>query len=223
MTHFAAIERDVTSRKYHEKTLELRNSELQKIKNELQSTINHRTEELVKSNSRLKRMAYEDALTGLPNRKSFLDQSNQQLARLRRSTNFLGVAILDIDHFKKVNDSFGHDIGDQALQFFASTLRSALRQEDVAGRFGGEEFVVCMISSSTQVIYELLFRFKEEIKQRSQKMVFGPLSVSVGLCCIGSTEDSSITELLKNADIALYQAKDSGRDIVFDFNRGISK
>lgn len=219
VTHFAAIERDVSSRKYYERAIEQRNSELQGLKKELQNIITERTEALRQTNLRLERIAREDALTGLPNRRSFLDQSVQQLARARRGNSALGVAILDIDHFKRINDTYGHDVGDDALRFVASTLRSTLRQEDVIGRFGGEEFAICMLSSSPQLVQDSLLRLKEEIKSRSKEMMFSPLTVSIGLCCINGADSSGLDKLLKNADIALYQAKDSGRDKVCWFTQ----
>ena len=220
VTHFAATERDVSSRKYYEQAIEQRNAELQKLKKDLQNIVTERTEALRQTNLRLERIAHEDALTGLPNRRSFLEQSVQQLARAQRGNSVLGVAILDIDHFKRINDTYGHDVGDDALRFVASTLCNTLRQEDVIGRFGGEEFAICMLSSSPRLAQDCLLRLKEEIKRRSKEMVFSPLTVSIGLCCINGADDSSeLDKLFKNADIALYQAKDSGRDKVYCFTQ----
>lgn len=214
VTHFAAIERDVSSAKYYEAAIQQRNEELQEIKGHLEQAVSERTEELRKANTRLQRLAYEDSLTGLPNRKSFLDQAAQQLARANRGKSMVGVAILDVDYFKRINDSYGHDIGDQALCAVAGIIRKTFRTEDVVGRFGGEEFAICILALSTQVILDMLERLKESITRGVEEFDFSPLTVSIGVCCEPGSCSIDLNQRLKRADIALYQAKNLGRNRV---------
>ena len=222
VTHFAAIERDISSRIYYEKAIEQRNRELQEIKKKLEQIVSERTEELRKTNTRLQRMAYEDVLTGLPNRKSYLEQAEQQLARAKRANLMIGVAILDVDHFKKVNDNFGHDVGDHALRLVAESLRKALRIEDTIARFGGEEFALCMLATNEKIIFEALERLKDAVTKQCEGYDFSPITVSIGLCCTSETDSAELNLLLKRADEALYTAKDLGRNRVHCENESLN-
>lgn len=219
VTHFAAIERDVSSAKYYEAAIQQRNDELQAIKGHLEQAVFERTEELRKANIRLQRLAYEDSLTGLPNRKSFLDQAAQQLARAKRGKLIVGIAILDVDYFKRINDSYGHDIGDQALCAVADIIRKTLRTEDVVGRFGGEEFAICILAADTQIIVDMLLRLKDSLTKGVEGFDFAPLTVSIGVCCEPGSCSLDMNQRLKRADIALYQAKNSGRNRVNIHNK----
>ncbi|MEO4049179.1 diguanylate cyclase [Pseudomonas sp. CAU 1711] len=212
VTHFAAIERDVTLSTHYEAALEQRNRDLRSLKSELQNVLNERTEALRQSNAQLLRMAHEDPLTGLANRKAFFEQSEQQLARMRRGNSCLGVAILDVDNFKRINDEHGHDIGDQALLAVAKTLRHTLRQEDILGRLGGEEFAVSMLCPNRRMAEESLNRLREAIEQTGEEQPYAPLTVSIGLSFADAQHPQALGELLKQADMALYQAKRDGRN-----------
>ncbi len=212
VTHFAAIERDVTLSTHYEAALEQRNSDLRTLKQELQNVLNERTEALRQSNTQLLRMAHEDPLTGLANRKAFFEQSQQQLARMRRGASCLAVAIVDVDHFKRINDQFGHDVGDQALLRVAQALRQGLRQEDVFGRLGGEEFAISMLCPSRLIGEESLDRLRESIAQSCAEQAYAPLTVSIGLSFADNQTPLALEALLKQADQALYQAKDAGRN-----------
>jgi len=212
VTHFAAIERDVTSAVHYEAALEQRNSELRALKTELESVLDMRTKALRQSNMKLQRIAHEDSLTGLPNRKSFMEQGAQHLASARLHNCCIGVAILDADYFKRINDEFGHDAGDEALKIIARVMQQTLRPEDVIGRIGGEEFAVCVLSTSRMKIEECLSRLREAIKHACDGKPFSPLTVSIGLCCVSGTYPDDLVELIKNADMAMYQAKNEGRN-----------
>ena len=214
VTHFAAIERDVTSKTHYALALEQRNTELRELRLELEKVLEERTDALRRSNAQLMRLANEDSLTGLCNRKAFLEQSTQQLARARRNNQCVGIAILDLDHFKLINDQFGHDMGDQALQLVANTFSHTLRQEDIVGRIGGEEFAICMIAPNQLMIEESLSRLLEAIRHSGADQQFAPLTASIGLSYSDASHTQQLTELLKQADIALYQAKHDGRDQV---------
>ena len=124
--------------------------------------------------------------------------------------------LLDIDHFKRYNDTFGHASGDDALRFVADTLVSCVRSEDLACRYGGEEFVVlfpeCPLEQAAVRAEEIRNRFKELYGERQGELP-SPVTVSIGLAAFPETTDQPEL-LLRCADEALYQAKDSGRDRV---------
>lgn len=218
VTHFAAIERDVTSKTHYALALEQRNNDLRALRLELERVLEERTEALRSSNAQLMRLANEDSLTGLCNRKAFLEQSTQQIARAKRNNLCLGIAILDLDHFKLINDQFGHDMGDHVLQLVANTFSLTLRQEDIVGRIGGEEFGICMIAPNQLMIEESLLRLLEAVRHTAEDQPFAPLTASIGLSYSDASHTQQLSELLKQADIALYQAKRDGRDQVCCFH-----
>ncbi len=160
----------------------------------------------------LQTLASTDALTGLPNRRAFLAQLEQALARPGAGKPGC-LLMLDVDHFKRVNDSHGHAVGDQVLVHVADTLRSVLRREDLPGRLGGEEFAVLLPGSSAEGGHPLAERLREALAARPAPTTAGPLRVtaSIGLCPLA---EGSVTGLLERADQALYEAKRSGRNRV---------
>lgn len=212
VTHFAGIERDITSTSHYEGAIDMRNTELRMLKMELETVLNERTQALRQSNMHLQRVAHEDSLTGIPNRKSFMQQSAQQLVRARRHPCCIGVAVVDADHFKRINDEFGHDVGDEALQLLALTLQHTVRQDDVIGRIGGEEFAICMLAANQRMIEESMARLCDAVRHACEGLAFSPLTVSIGLCCAREQYPGDLSALLKQADLALYQAKHAGRD-----------
>lgn len=212
VTHFAAIERDITQATYHSDMLEQRNADLKLMRSELEQLIDTQTQELRQKNSELHRLAYEDYLTGLPNRKAFFQLAESQLARMQRQNCTLCVAILDIDHFKAINDQHGHDAGDKALVLAAKILRDSLRTEDAFGRLGGEEFAIAMLAKSDQEAVLVLERLRTNIETLTQSLASGGFTCSIGYCCETTANLDSISDLLKQADTALYQAKHEGRN-----------
>ncbi len=162
---------------------------------------------------RLTHQALHDPLTGLPNRKLFLDRLRQALARADRRSSWVAVLFLDLDQFKVVNDSLGHEVGDRALVVVAQRIRSTLRQEDTAGRFGGDEFVVmCEDLEDGDEAVEIAGRLAEAI---APPFTIGgreiQVTASVGIALASGTS-SSPDEILRDADAAMYRAKDRGRD-----------
>jgi two-component system cell cycle response regulator len=162
-------------------------------------------------------MAVTDSLTGLHNRR-YLDSHLQTLfdrAVARRRP--LSLMITDLDRFKSVNDTFGHDGGDMVLREFAQRLRKNVRGIDLACRFGGEEFVVVMPDTSAEIAQKVAERIRAEIAMTP--FVVGragttvPLTVSVGVSSLKRGADT-VLDLLKRADLALYEAKSSGRNRV---------
>jgi diguanylate cyclase (GGDEF)-like protein len=157
--------------------------------------------------------ASTDALTGLPNRRYF-DEFCGLLARRRRANDALGVLMIDIDHFKRINDSHGHASGDIVLRAVAGAIGAAVRDDDVPARFGGEEFAVLLRNPTPAVAMEIGERVRSAVAALDlRELGVAGVSVSVGVA-ISSTEDEPIDGLVDQADRALYAAKRAGRDRV---------
>lgn len=163
----------------------------------------------------LRHMAQHDPLTGLPNRALFSDRLNQELARAKRQKGRFAMVFLDLDHFKPINDTFGHDVGDQVLTQVAGQLQGCVRAADTVGRIGGDEFVVLMAQlSASDSVLALADKLHQTLHQPF--VVEGhTLSIS---CCIGVAvypeDGTDALTLTKNADDAMYRAKAAGRNCV---------
>lgn len=161
-------------------------------------------------------MATHDGLTQLKNRREIDRLLNLECVRADRYGNPLSVMMLDIDHFKRVNDIHGHQTGDDVLRVVAQTIKQNIRETDIAGRYGGEELLVVAIDTACEVAKTLAQRLNMAIKAASIKLTNGEsisVTVSIGVSC-NSSERQSAESLVKSADEALYQAKESGRDRV---------
>jgi diguanylate cyclase (GGDEF)-like protein len=157
--------------------------------------------------------ASTDALTGLPNRRYF-DEFCGLLARRRRSGDAVGVLMIDIDRFKRLNDTFGHATGDVVLRAVGGAIVSAVREDDVPARYGGEEFVVLLRNPTAEIALEVGERVRAAVSGLDlRKLGVGRVSVSVGVA-VARQVDQPIAELIAEADGALYRAKRRGRDRV---------
>lgn len=164
----------------------------------------------------LREQATTDFLTGLNNRRHFSEKARQELARSRRMEKPLSFMILDLDHFKELNDTYGHDAGDIALQVFARVCTDTLREIDILGRLGGEEFAALLPETDSHSAIEAAERLCKAIADTpisvSNNKVLR-ITVSIGVTsCI--PEDQQLQDLLRRADSALYEAKHSGRNQV---------
>lgn len=168
--------------------------------------------ELVRANRELDQLARRDVLTGLVNRRGADEQLNQEFRRSQRSGAPFSVMMLDIDHFKLVNDRFGHDVGDQVLRQVAETVRGALRVTDVVARYGGEEFLVLLPDTDASEAEAVAEKVRQAVAARNVVPV-GHITVSIGLTAMWP-DASSQAQLLRMADQALYAAKAGGRDRV---------
>jgi len=164
-------------------------------------------------------MAVTDSLTGLNNRR-YLDTHLQRLfdASLQNGK-LMALVMCDIDHFKRVNDRFGHAVGDEILREFANRVRRNIRNADLACRYGGEEFVVMMPDTGPELATTVAERIREEVESHPFIVLEGkeqlPITVSIGVACrLGAAEDTP-EKLFKRADFALYSAKRAGRNRVF--------
>jgi diguanylate cyclase (GGDEF)-like protein len=162
----------------------------------------------------LTKKATTDGLTGLSNRKAFLERLAVDLARLD-GRHPCGVVMLDIDHFKRVNDTYGHPFGDEVLRGVASVLGKGVRKGDTAGRYGGEEFVLYLHMADTERAREGAERFRRMIRQIRFANAGREIAVtaSFGVAC-SPHHGKGVEELLKHADLALYLSKQRGRDRV---------
>jgi diguanylate cyclase (GGDEF)-like protein len=171
--------------------------------------------ELAVMNRRLREAALTDPLTELPNRRYAMEHVLKEWAASERGGFPLACLMIDVDHFKRFNDRCGHDVGDRVLRHTASVLRGAARTNDLACRFGGEEFVVICANTDAASANHLAERLRHavEVHGRSVAPSGVPLTVSIGVA-VRRPEMRSSTELLRAADHALLRAKSSGRNRV---------
>jgi diguanylate cyclase (GGDEF)-like protein len=158
------------------------------------------------------RQAHEDALTGLPNRRHFDEALARDLSRARRSGRPLSLVILDIDHFKAINDGHSHATGDNVLHEVGMVLTSGCRASDLPARLGGEEFALLLSDTPLHEAEQVCARIRERFHaHRDWGAVEGlQVTFSAGLAELG--EDESGSSLMQRADQALYRAKSEGRD-----------
>ncbi|MFZ6647791.1 GGDEF domain-containing protein [Undibacterium sp. TJN25] len=163
----------------------------------------------------LERLATIDGLTGVFNRRAWLAQSKVDLATSVRYGHPLALLMIDLDYFKKINDSLGHEAGDQALQFFATALQKAGRTGDVICRYGGEEFCVLMSHADHAATRALDQRLRAYLAEMSPRKLGYELSYSAGIAMRDSDRDT-LEAMLRRADEALYSAKAQGRSRTVD-------
>ena len=197
--------------------------QLQDMNNYLEQKIYERTESLLdtqkellqdkqgllQDKNELTRLALTDSLTGLSNRTHMNQILHKEYSRFERHNQRFGIIMLDIDHFKGVNDNFGHDTGDQVLKKLAMIFENAIRTSDFIARWGGEEFLICC----TTIEEDDLLPIAETIRQLLSNTDFetvGQITASLG--CAAIVKGETIGELINRADIALYEAKNNGRN-----------
>jgi len=170
----------------------------------------------VKLRDLLRQQATRDPLTGLFNRRYLDDAIEREVHAAHRHGRPLTVCMLDIDHFKRINDSYGHDAGDVVLRTVAQSIAAQLRGEDFVCRFGGEEFVLVLPSARAEDVMPRMNALRHAVSALSiehQGRVIGPVTVSIGVATLPQHADSA-GALLREADRALYRAKDAGRNCV---------
>jgi diguanylate cyclase (GGDEF)-like protein len=173
--------------------------------------------QVAKARQQIETMAITDELTGIFNRRHLLVRFNQEFERAQRLKKDLGCLMIDIDHFKDINDSYGHLVGDRILKETACLIMSSIRTYDITGRYGGEEFLVVLPDTNVEHALNLAERIRRTIAEtlhtRAGITIKDPVTVSIGMAS-ASAEDSSANDLLLRADNSLYKAKGEGRNRV---------
>ncbi len=185
--------------------------------------------ELKEAQAQVRHLAYHDPLTNLPNRALLMDRLTQQIALLKRHNLHGALLFLDLDHFKHINDSLGHPVGDAVLKMVTARLEASVRLEDTVARLGGDEFVVLISGlegSRTEVNRQV-----RQVAEKLRGLLAEPMLLdghrlqvtpSIGIALVPAHGDNP-TDLLKRADIALYRAKDSGRNTTQVFRRSMQE
>ncbi|MBI5039654.1 MAG: diguanylate cyclase [Gammaproteobacteria bacterium] len=170
---------------------------------------------LQQQNQQLERLSVTDSLTGLYNRRKLDEILTDQIARYQRNRRAFSVLMLDIDHFKALNDSHGHLLGDEVLVQVADILAQAIRNVDYAARYGGEEFVIVLVDTSSQAALDTAERIRAKVADASYGAIEQRITVTVSVGVTECREDDATADaVIARADQALYQAKDAGRNRV---------
>lgn len=171
---------------------------------------------IIELEQRILRLASTDYLTGLLNRRAFLERLEREINRCQREFSSMGIIIIDIDHFKNVNDNFGHQAGDIVLQEFSSTLVKMCRVYDFIGRYGGEEFIICLPGADKWNTYQIAERMRSTIESKEillpDKKNGVSVTASFGIASLEPGQPKSADKLINEADEALYRAKAQGRN-----------
>jgi diguanylate cyclase (GGDEF)-like protein len=173
--------------------------------------LDQRNKELIKAHRLMEELAHTDALTGLGNRRAGNDEINAYINRMHRDNHPISVFLLDIDFFKKVNDSFGHNVGDDVLLEFSKILRRCVRPSDRVYRWGGEEFLVLLPNTDLEFAKAVCNRVMKDLSNFQFDHV-GKITASIGVAVLEYGDD--MNSFLKRADDLLYKAKNNGRDQV---------
>lgn len=173
-----------------------------------------RLEELI---SELKHLSFTDPLTQIYNRRFFIDSSKTVLEIAKREKSPLSLMMIDIDKFKNVNDTYGHQVGDEILKLLAKTMKNRQRKSDMSCRYGGEEFVILLPKTSLTKAEVVAQELRESVQKSyfemsSQQTV--AVTISIGVATVDLENEINIEKALKRADDALYEAKESGRNRV---------
>lgn len=189
----------------------LRNRRLMQTIQENEKRLNLQNSELHRLNQKILRDAEIDFLTQLANRR-YIDQSFDRLVPPDGVTSSLGLLLIDVDFFKRINDTFGHQIGDYVLQQVAACIRLIIRGDDIAGRFGGDEFIVLLPGADVHTAAAVAQRLQEKVRENSELNSRG-VTLSIGCASkILTHQNYDMEHLLKQADDALYHAKENGRN-----------
>jgi len=203
LTHNVALTEDYTLRATMERRDEI--GDLSQAFNTMLSRIHDR-------DMRLNQLAYRDNVTGLTNRHYFKERAEEAVAKAMRNGSQCSLMFIDLDHFKAVNDTLGHEVGDELLQVVAQRLGSLMRKSDVVCRIGGDEFAVILedvkeFSNMTTIAQKMVQALAQAVPLREQDVFIGA-SIGISIC---PDHANSVTELLRCADVAMYQAKALGR------------
>jgi diguanylate cyclase (GGDEF)-like protein len=189
---------------------------------DLEKKVLEKTEKLTSALNEVTTLSRTDALTGLLNRQVFIDLTLKSIEVAQRYGDGLAIMMLDLDHFKQVNDTYGHQAGDHILQASTKKMREVLRENDYIGRYGGEEFIVCIKTNQVETVEHISKRCLDAIRSLPiGSIVPGKTdcqTISIG-CALFPLHANNLSDLIKCADEALYEAKKNGRDRMVVFNK----
>jgi diguanylate cyclase (GGDEF)-like protein len=178
--------------------------------NNLTRQLNVKNRELTKANKTILELTRIDPLTGLANRRFFSERIQEMISLALRRSQPLSLIMTDIDHFKRVNDTWGHDAGDRVLKAYADLMKTRTRAEDLVARFGGEEFIILMPLADVHEAFAYAERIRCALAKADLLESGDPVTASFGVA--GLVFDETGDDIIKRADTALYQAKASGRN-----------
>ncbi|BCD97829.1 diguanylate cyclase [Marinagarivorans cellulosilyticus] len=202
---------DIARRVIREKNLDI--CDQADVESEMTSTLNRLVRELQEDRDYLELLAFQDDLTGVANRRLFDERLDQALRNSRRNCTFISLIYLDLDHFKRINDTLGHPAGDALLKKVAQRLVTSVREVDTVARLGGDEFTVILVDvDSIDGLEGHLTRLRNTIKQVITLENGKQCTPSVSIGAALSDGDETAESLMKRADNALYQVKEHGRD-----------
>ncbi|EPD53964.1 diguanylate cyclase (GGDEF) domain-containing protein [Paenisporosarcina sp. HGH0030] len=188
---------------------------------EIEILLHRSHEELERLVEQVKELSITDHLTSLFNRRKMVEEIRKAQNRFEVSGQSFTLAILDLDHFKNINDQYGHTFGDIALQTFASLLRRKIHDLNVVARWGGEEFIILFQNSNTQEIHRQLLSIQDCCNEELLKYRMDPVPLSFSAGVHEYDIQQSLEDLLKRADQALYIAKSLGRKQIILYEKGL--
>ncbi len=197
---------DIVRRQEAEKKLKLEMEQRERLAEQREKLL----EELNRKNKALEKMAISDSLTGLYNHQYIIKRLSKEMAGARRYKNPISIIMLDIDHFKQINDTLGHQTGDRVLESITDALQETLREVDIAGRYGGEEFLVILPRTGLDGAFIGAERIRQKIE--SIKWDIEGLSTTISAGVATMVEDEDASSLIARADQLLYKAKEAGRN-----------
>lgn len=189
--------------------LSKKTDELQMLNETLEQRVQERTKELEITTKELETLATTDSLTQLHNRYSIMSILDSEMQRSKRYDQWLSVSMFDIDHFKDVNDTYGHDVGDDVLHTISKIVQHSLRSVDIIGRYGGEEFLIIMPNTPFKDAKQINERVRQDIENHDFDKA-GKVTISIGMVTYDKKE--SIDQLFKRLDKLLYYSKQNGRN-----------
>ncbi|GEM_PF-897256 len=207
LVNFVGVQQDVTE------AVRTKN-EIDELNNSLEHIVAERTEKLQEANEKLKRISIEDPLTGALNRRAFYQSYNTELKRTGRSGQPLSMALMDLDHFKKINDRYGHLFGDKVLKHVVDIINNNMRETDYLFRMGGEEFLLLMSTTGIVQAKIVCERIRKSIADSHVYDGAERIAVTLSIGLISHHGDISVTDALKIADESMYLAKQKGRNNV---------